>query len=339
MTRPRPSRLAALMLLGAMLQVIGCRRAPTTVAPPPPSPGAVRVAESPIAALSVSLDTVRVATSGLLSVTARVTSTDDAQVSPPELPSTDSLRVVETRTEPTRRRPDGVIEQAWTMIVEPDLPGTFELPGVRVAVRDAKSGDVSFLTTEPVPVEVTSVLDGASSPEVSELRVVTAPPPPPGSITEAIGVATGGIVLAAIVVAGLIGAGVYVLVRRTSSRSSIPSARRAMSRQRSALKDVPRADLPGVLSDAARTLRACIAERAELDAGAMMIGELMMSCPELASVGEIRETLQSIEHIAYSGASVDHERADQLLGAIDRSLDALSTFVATRFIESTEAPA
>lgn len=320
----------------AALLAIGCERPAAQSNAQSPPLVAVRTADSPIASLSVFIPRASISTSEILEVVARVTSTDDAQVSRPELPSSDDMRLLETRAGPAKRRTDGAIEQTWTMVLEPDLPGSFEVPGVRVAIRNARSGEVTFLTTEPWPVRVTSVLDESTDAAVSELRVAAAPPPPAGTISEAIGAVTAGIVLAALLVIAIAATGIYFLVRRLGGRSSIPAARRAITRQIDTLRDTPASALPGVLTEAARLLRACVAERAGLDAPAMMASELTDACPELISVGETRHILESIEHLVFSGSEIDHERAASLLGATDRSLDELATFVPTRYLDQEE---
>lgn len=332
-TRPACVRIA---LLVSCALASACDRTGPEFAPSESSPAAMRTAESPIASLAVSIPRDSISTSELLEVTARVTSTDDAQVSKPELPSSEDLRLLETRAGPAMRRADGVIEQSWKMVLEPNLPGSFEIPGVRVAVRNARSGEVTFLTTEPWPIRVTSVLDELVGTEVSELRVAPAPPPPAGKISEALGAVTAGVVLAAILVIALAATGVYFLVRRMGGRTSIPGARRTIARQLDMLRDTPANALPGVLTEAARLLRTCVAERAGLDAPAMMAAELTDACPELTSVGETRHILESIEHLVFSGADIEHEQAAALLGSIDRTLDELATFVPTRYLEPEE---
>lgn len=338
-TRPtRPTWVSTALLVTCALAGACDRPAPEPAASERP-PAAMRTAESPIASLAVSIPRDSISTSDLLEVTARVASTDDAQVSKPELPSSEDLRLLETRAEPAKRRADGVIEQVWTMVLEPDLPGSFEIPGVRVAIRNARSGEVTFLTTEDWPIRVTSVLDESVGAEVSELRAAPAPPPPAGKISEALGAVTAGVVIAAILVIALAATGVYFLVRRMGGRTSIPGARRAIARQLDTLRDTPANALPGVLTEAARLLRTCVAERAGLDAPAMMAAELTEACPELISVGDTRHILESIEHLVFSGTQIEHDQAAALLDSIDRTLDELATFVPTRYIEPEETVA
>lgn len=328
----RPLRTLAAVVAVLVVAVAGCDRPKTPPDAPAPDAGVSRSAGSPLATLTVRVQSDTIATSDLLSVDAIVTAADVARVSTPELPSTDALRVVESWASPSVMRSDGSVEQVWSFKLEPDLPGTFELPGTRVGVRNAQTGEVSFLTTEAIPITVRSLLD-ADDAAVSELRTVPAPPPTSGTITQTIGSLTAGVVLAAIVVLLLIAAGVTLLVRRNRVRSIIPGSRRELSRLMQSVPDLDGTARAAVLADASRILRRCIAERAGVDATTMTIAEMASACPEVLELGRIRGALEAVESHLFSGSPVEPDLAESVLRSIDQSLDELATFVPTKYVD------
>ena len=331
------------LLLGCILVIFaghgGCERSVPQRPQPVTSDAITRTSSSPLATLTVQFNSSTIDTSELLTATVTVVSSEDARISPPDVPSQESLRVLESWPSPATRRPDGTIEQVWTFTLEPDLAGTWEAPSVRVGVRNAESGEVSFLSTDPAPITVESLLESTDPGEITQLRATPAPPPPAGTISETLGTLTAGVVIAALVVIFLAAGGVFYLARRNRTKSIIPSARRSVARHIDAIDTASPEAVRLILADAASTLRRCVAERAELDAPALTASELSDACPEILSVGRIRPDLEAIEAHLFSGAHIEPDAARSLLISIDHSLDELATFVPTRYVDDPGAVA
>lgn len=337
--RPQAQRLSAVPLAFAFLACasLGCARTPP---PPPatPAPAATRIADGEGIQMTVTLDRDRVLTSELITLRAHATFRPGLVLSPPELSGQQELAISDTIRTPPRRRTDGAVEQSWVVSLEPDLPGTAVAPAVKLTVRDIRTGSLSYITTEPIPVEVASVLEAGDPIEVTELRAIPSPPPQGETIWDTMQALIGGATFAALFLIGL-GVLAIVAITRRLRPSPITQSRRRINALIESVDTMPDHERLSTLSEASRLLRAAIADRASVPALALTDQELLAQCPHLKDVGELDSLLPEIETALCSGLTPDSAATRSLLVRSERALDELSTFVPTRYLDQEGVPA
>lgn len=307
-------------------------------APETPAPAVSRVAEGDGVQMLVTLDRELVPTSELLTLRIHATFQPGLVLSSPELSGHNELSISETIRTPPRRRTDRAVEQSWTVTLEPNLPGPALAPGVKLTVRDTRTGSLAYIASEPIAVEVASVLDAGEGTEVTELRAVPSPAPEGETIWDTLRALVGGATFATIFLIGL-GVLVVLLITRRLRPSSITHARRRIDTLVEGVNKMHDHERLAALSEASRLLRSAIVERASLPALAMTDVELLSACPQLRHVGDLEALMPEIETALCSGMTPDARATRSILVRSERALDELSTFVPTRYLTSEEVPA
>jgi hypothetical protein len=330
------SLLARVLALLACMS-LGCERAPP-VPPATPEPAATRIATGEGIQMAVTLDRERVLTSELITLRVQATFRPGLVLSPPELSGQQELAISDTIRSPPRRRTDGAVEQSWVVSLEPDLPGPAFAPAVKLTVRDTRTGSLSYITTEPIPVEVASVLEASDPIEVTGLRAIPSPPPKGETIWDTMQALIGGATFATLFLIGL-GVLAIVAITRRLRPSPITHSRRRINAIIESVETMSDVERLASLSEASRLLRSAIADRASVPALAMTDRELLVACPHLKDVGELDSLLPEIETALCSGLTPDAAATRSLLVRSERALDELSTFVPTRYLDQEGVPA
>lgn len=329
--------LAPCLFVSVACLGMSCKRA-SQPAPEPPAPAVSRVAEGEGVQMLVTLDRELVSTSELVTLRVHATFQPGLVLSTPELTGHDELSITETIRTPPRRRADRAVEQSWTVSLEPDLPGPALAPGVKLTVRDTRTGSLAYIATEPIAVEVTSVLDADDATEVTELRAIPAPPPEGESIWHTLRALVGGATFATLLLIG-VGIVTVLLITRRLRPSSITHARRRINTLAEGVDAMSAQERLAALSEASRSLRTAIAEKASIPALAMTDAELLSACPQLRHVGDLGALMPEIEAALCSGMTPDAPATRSVLARTERALDELSTFVPTRYLAAEEVPA
>ncbi len=285
----------------------------------------------------VSIDRDRVATSELITLEISTSYRAGLVLSSPECVGQSGLSVVDTIRTPARRRSDGAVEQSWTLALEPDLPGPAIAPGLKLAVRDTREGTLAYVTTEPIPVEITSTLDASDPIEVTELRAIPAPPPVGESIWDKLGAIVGGAVFAALVIVA-IGAIAVLLIRRRLRGSTIGAARNRVAEFTDRADRMDEDSRTSAIAECSRLLRQALSERAAISAEAMTADEIFAACPQLRSIRDLDSLLPDIERALCSGETPGTNVATSVFERMDRALDELATFIPTGYVEKPEVP-
>ncbi|MBX3316916.1 MAG: hypothetical protein KF902_08660 [Phycisphaeraceae bacterium] len=328
-----PVALAAVCLFIAQ----ACSRRPETTQSATPTPP-TQVAEGDGVLLSTTIDRREASTSELLQLEIRTTAKAGLVLSSPELSGHQSLEVLEVVRLPAIKRPDGVVEQRWTAILEPDLPGSALAPGVKLAIRDANAGALSYVATGPIPVEIRSVLQPDDPIVVTELRSAAMPPPAGEPIWHRLRPAVAGAVAGLIVILVVAGSAVFV-VRSRLRAPRIASSRKTIATLLLQAQGMSPTEQSRALGTCARVLRLGIAERTEVPAHAMTDAELLDRCPQLSQIPGLIDLMADIERILCSGSDISHAGVTDVLARTDRALDDLSTFIPTRYLAESEVAA
>ena len=169
--------------------------------------------------------------------------------------------LIETLDSAPGALPDGRVERSRTVLLEPFLDGSYEIPAVSVSWT--REGAEGALSSQPLTVEVGSVLSGP------EDGVISGPAPPatpdePGGRSWATGLVAAGVLLGA----GIIG---YVLAR---PRAGDAAAEAAPEERLRAIAMAARAE-DGDLEEVHRSLEALVSRGA---VGAEALHELIVVC-------------------------------------------------------------
>ncbi|MBX3362671.1 MAG: hypothetical protein KF912_07430 [Phycisphaeraceae bacterium] len=332
-TRLFPVAIAAICL--SMAQA--CSRPTDTAQPATPTPP-TQVAEGDGILLSTTIDRREASTSELLQLDIRTTAKAGLVLSSPELTGHQSLEVLEVVRLPAIKRPDGVVEQRWTAILEPGLPGSALAPGVKLAIRDANAGTLSYIATDPIPVAINSVLQPDDPIAVTELRAAAMPPPAGEPIWHQVRPAVAGAVAGLIVILVVAGAAV-VIIRKRLRAPRIAGSRKTIATLVLQAPSMSPTERSRAIGTCARLLRLGISERTEVPAHAMTELELLDRCPQLSQIPGLIDLMADIERMLCSGSDISHAGVTDVLSRTDRALDDLSTFVPTRYLTESEVAA
>lgn len=334
----RPARLKTAVLATLSLSIANaCSRSPESAHSTPPPPP-TQVAEGDGVLLSTTIDTREASTSELLQLEIRTTARAGLVLSTPELSGHHALDVLEVIRLPAIKRTDGVVEQRWTAILEPDLPGSALAPGVKLAIRDANAGSLSYVATDPIPVEIRSVLRPDDPIVVTELRAEAMPPPAGEPIWHKVRPAVAGAVSGLIVILTVATAAIIV-VRKRLRAPNIAVSRKTIATLSLEAPGMTPSERSRALGTCSRLLRLGISERTQVPAHAMTEAELLDRCPQLSQIQGLIELISEIERILCSASETSHAEVADILARTDRALDELSTFVPTRYLTESEAAA
>ena len=165
--RDAPPRLSPWLALLACVALQACGDAEQQERAGAPTP-IVRTYGAGDASLTLTLDRDSLTIAEQLLARVEVEVPEDAEVGFPESPDRLGEFVV-TRSSalPSRLLQDGRVLRGREYELQPFLPGDYELPALTVTL-----GEASEVATDPVPIQVLSVLD---DPEAAELRDISGP--------------------------------------------------------------------------------------------------------------------------------------------------------------------
>jgi len=230
------------------------------------------------------------------------------------------LRIVDERREGAHLDADGRIVESVTLVLEPYLPGEFEIPSITVRARPIEgAGEAVEASTRPIAITVRSLL-ASDDLELPALRDVIDP-------TYSIEVPLGGIVAALAIAGGLV-CGIVLIGRRLIMEPLPPST---IDEARERLEMLVRRELidederTRTLLEASDLLRACIASRTDRRATRMSERELrrlirsrhtLDTHEQLALCGLVRE----LDDALFSGRTIEPERARALVRSVIEQL-------------------
>ncbi|MEQ8769764.1 MAG: hypothetical protein RIB60_04565 [Phycisphaerales bacterium] len=215
--------VGAVLFLATTFILAGCE---DRSAPPVPEPHVMTSARSGPAGLVVTLDRDAMRTVDRLRVRIEADATDGAEIDPPTFdPASTGWTVISRTDEPLAFTDAGPVRRS-SVVLEPFLEGTYELPPVTLEWA-MPSGERGVVSTEPLRVEVSSVLAADDNGDLAgPVGMVRPDPPAPDDSrlrTIAVG---GGIVLVIVGVTGW-----WLAARRTKPADPSPADQlRALAR-------------------------------------------------------------------------------------------------------------
>ena len=264
--------LAVSMLVLSMLT--GCQE---SSAPAEPSPMVSTNARSGPAEISLTLNRESMRTVDRLTIEIESYGWDGAAIDPPSFDPTTAGWTVISRVDTPLLFSDGGPKRQVTVVLEPFLAGTYEIPAVSVDWT-LPTGERGIVATEPLRIDVASVLDDNDVGDIAGPTNIVLPHAPQTGGETRLAFVVGG---AIVVTLGVVLA-VAMCLRRAPTKDTTPLERlRALQS-----------------SDCADTIAAAIADA------------LHRSSERSDSTSGI---LSEVEHARYGRKPMTHDRALQLL--------------------------
>ena len=222
----RANRAFPLLLLAFLLPAC-------TDSTAPPAPAAQRELELDAITLNLRVDDTDITTTDRITVTLDTDYPADQTVAPTiefdQALADAGWTLIARHDDPPRRLDRSRLRRTTTVVIEPFLPGDYEIPGFTINAGDRSA------RLEPVPVTVAALLPEDDpvdeSPELTELK--EPPPPAPDATTPIAVVAVSAAAVAAI-------AGFAVALRRRGPTQPTPSEQlRAAERAARRIADAP----------------------------------------------------------------------------------------------------
>lgn len=283
-----------LLTLAAVLLLLGsCEQ----VAPPPSIEPAINaVSESALGMMVVRADRAEMSAVDLIEV--HVVVQHRAGIIPGDIefvPQASGWTVTEVRRDRPRHNGEN-IEQRAIWVLEPFLPGDYELPSARVVLR-ASDGRESALATPAQTIRVLSALEASDSEELAPPRLsLKSEPAPAASRSPLIAIAI------TCLGAALVGVGVVARIkrRRREDRPVPASPVAVLSDERATNAEFARAARLLVY----RRLTGTIDDRVSSSDIAMLAKKVL---PPGASA-EVSQLMGQLDEMAYGGVSSDRAR-------------------------------
>lgn len=167
-------RLAVSILLGATLGLVACDgRAPE--AGTTDAPAMTRSAESAPLRVELTLNKASITTAQRVRLTIATEAGESVDVTLPDLDASLDDWAVTREGEPVRSVRENRVTTVRSYRLEPFLPGTYDAPALTFAWSDSESGESGELVTEPLAVEVVSVLDAEGGEDPADIKSIAAP--------------------------------------------------------------------------------------------------------------------------------------------------------------------
>jgi hypothetical protein len=245
-------RTLAFFAVAGMLALPACTRDQPTA---PPTPAITAEAADDGVRLTVSLDRTELRTVDRLTLTADATApagvllgalTADTPAGTPRQAER-TLSVLSSAASPVRPAPEAGTARTLTLVLASPLPGDRVAPPVRLSYSIA--GEDRTLTTDPIPVRVSSVLPEDDDGTLEAARGLAEPPPQPPAATAPL------IIAGAVGCAALLAAAAVIVARRRVRPEPDPAAAARATLERLAAHPPADTDLAAA-EHAARTLLA-----------------------------------------------------------------------------------
>ncbi len=219
--------------------------------------------------VTLRVDRNTITTTDRLTLTIDTTLQPGATVTPPTIPEKlGEWTITDRHDSGARRTPDGSLHNQLHLTLEPFLAGAYEIPPLEFTYKtDATANDIGKLTTQALPITVTSVLD--EEPK----KLAVSPPRPPLSLP----LHSTTLWLASAVAAATLFAvaGGVIAYRRLRPRTAPPAewqiARLTLARATENPGPLP---WPASLDNAARALEGFLREELRLGAGTVTPSDL-----------------------------------------------------------------